>query len=158
MSISEQEQFNSYQDLLKENSKILEDFLNSNFPNSTSILGIEQLVEIFSSKKPDQTISLKLANSNSSEMLLPRSNFNSYKIFTQRVDTLTDFKNCHMYLNGTPENESFANFNESFNFCTSRHGPAFGCSAIFLHDSHISTFLRLFKSSNSEFIRFHFVA
>jgi hypothetical protein len=144
LSVADHKLLNYYQ-LLLNNSK---DFLNSDFPNSNNIKGIETVVEIFSSKKPDETITLKSAYSNSPEFSQQHFNYSHYKNFSLRVDVITDLNNCFMYLHGAADKKSLANFNDSLNFCTSRQGPGLASNMRFSNDSHISTFLRLFKSSN----------
>ena len=144
LSVADQKLLNYYQLLLNKSK----DFLNSDFPNSNNIKGIETVVEIFSSKKPDETITLKSAYSNSPEFSQQHFNYSHYKNFSLRVDVITDLNNCFMYLHGAADKKSLANFNDSLNFCTSRQGPGLASNMRFSNDSHISTFLRLFKSSN----------
>ena len=149
LNSTEQEIFNQHIFLYK-NPNLHQNFLDTNFHGLKDGDDVVTLLATMASRSPDSTIAVRAANENSVKFKKTLITMNGELEWIIKLKGVGDLKNCYHYFSGVMTqflNDSKGNFDDLNYICNIKITLNYARSPpVYKSDSHISVFLRLFKS------------
>ncbi len=142
------------------NETMFNQFLASNFPSVASKLNFNRIIQVLTSKDPNQTISVTSAYDLSAGQTINLFTFEKITTFSNAKKAVFDLKRCMVYTfkNVSQLNYSrLASYYESYDYCTHQDGIVLGNPLFIQEDRNVANIIKLFKACEKMYHTYNYL-